>query len=226
MSASTSPPAYTLTYFDARGLAEVTRYLFAITETPYQDKRLPLHFKVPGDFSTIVKEEFDTAKNKGEFRVGMDRVPVLDADGVRLAQSKAIERFVARRVGCLGKDDVEAAQIDIVTEHVRDIKQAYQKVRGVEDADEKSKATDAWFSTDLADYSRKLEAVVASTVARHERINLAHVTLYYFYHFFFDRSDEARKTIAHCPNITAYCARIAQNPRVQHWENVRNKTDL
>ena len=41
----------------------------------------------------------------------------------------AIERFVARRVGCLGADDVEAAQIDAVTEHVRDVKQAYQKVR-------------------------------------------------------------------------------------------------
>ena len=98
MSASTSPPAYTLTYFDARGLAEVTRYLFAISETPYTDKRLPLQFKVPGDFSTIVKEEFDAAKKRGDFRVGMDRVPVLDVDGVRIAQSKAIERFVARRV--------------------------------------------------------------------------------------------------------------------------------
>lgn len=216
--------SYTLTYFDARGLCEVTRYLFAITGTPYTDTRLPLSFKVPGDFSTIVKAEFDAAKAEGQFRAGMDRVPVLEVDGTRLAQSKTIERFVAKRVGCFGANDVEAAQIDLVTEHVRDIKQAYQKVRGLADEAERATATEAWFATELGGFSRKLEGAVALSVAHHEKVNLAHVTLYYFYHFFFDRAAEARQGLENCPAIAAACAKVAALPRVQAWERERPST--
>ena len=33
-------PKYTLTYFDGRGLAEISRWLFAVAEQPYDDIRL------------------------------------------------------------------------------------------------------------------------------------------------------------------------------------------
>lgn len=38
--------AFTLHYFAGRGLAEVTRLLFAATNTPYEDVRLPISFVV------------------------------------------------------------------------------------------------------------------------------------------------------------------------------------
>ena len=62
---------------------------------------------------------------------------------------------------------------------------------------------------------------VARSVAQHETINLAHVTLYYFYHFFFDRAADARQTLAGCPAIAAICAKVAAHPRVQAWEQAR-----
>ena len=33
-------PKYSLTYFDTRGLAEVSRWLFAVADQPYDDIRL------------------------------------------------------------------------------------------------------------------------------------------------------------------------------------------
>jgi hypothetical protein len=36
--------AFELQYFDGRGLAEVSRLLFAATQTPFVDTRLPLTF--------------------------------------------------------------------------------------------------------------------------------------------------------------------------------------
>jgi len=56
--------SYKLHYFDARGVAETTRYMFAATKTSYEDKRYSLTFGVPGDFSTISRPEFDAAKAK------------------------------------------------------------------------------------------------------------------------------------------------------------------
>jgi hypothetical protein len=35
-------PQYTLHYFNGRGLAEVSRLLFAATQTPFEDNRLPI----------------------------------------------------------------------------------------------------------------------------------------------------------------------------------------
>ena len=54
----------------------------------------------------------------------MNRVPVLevrDAEGTLQAtvgQSKAIERFVARQLHFMGRNEIEAAQIDMICEHM------------------------------------------------------------------------------------------------------------
>merc|ERR1712196_522668 len=67
-----------------------------------------------------------------------------DAGVNHIGQSKAIERYLARALGLAGSSDVEAAQIDQVTETIRDIKDAYQKAK----AEEEKKAQ--FFAEDLA----------------------------------------------------------------------------
>ena len=47
------------------------------------------------------------------------RAPVLVVDGkFEIGQSKSIERYLAKRLGMLGKNDVEGAQIDAIGEHL------------------------------------------------------------------------------------------------------------
>ena len=43
-------------------------------------------------------------------------------------QSKSIERYLARRVGLYGANELEAAQIDSFGEHLRDLKDLHGKV--------------------------------------------------------------------------------------------------
>ena len=56
---------FQLTYFNVRGLAETTRFLFAAAKQDYEDKRFPIAFGTPGDFSTLQRPEFDKAKETG-----------------------------------------------------------------------------------------------------------------------------------------------------------------
>ncbi len=47
---------------------------------------------------------------------------MLEVDGVVLAQSLAIARFLSRRYGLGGKDQVEQARVDMVVEAVADVR--------------------------------------------------------------------------------------------------------
>lgn len=74
-------PTYTLTYFDSPGRAEPIRVALRVAGLPFVDRRL----KFP---------EFMEAKARGEFPLGS--VPMLEVDGVRIVQTAAILRYVAR----------------------------------------------------------------------------------------------------------------------------------
>lgn len=77
--------AYKLTYFDGRGLAETSRYLLALAGAKWEDHRLPIEFKPDGP---PVRAEFDALKASGALPFG--QVPLLEFDGKKIAQSKAI----------------------------------------------------------------------------------------------------------------------------------------
>lgn len=52
----------------------------------------------------------------------------MDVGTMQFGQSHAINRYVAKKHGWMGKNDEEAAVIDALYEHVRDIKDAFSKV--------------------------------------------------------------------------------------------------
>ncbi|MBT9556975.1 MAG: glutathione S-transferase family protein [Myxococcales bacterium] len=70
-----------LTYFDSPGRAEPIRVALFMGGLAFQDRRL----KFP---------EFAEARAQGDFPLGA--VPVLDVDGVKIVQTAAILRYVAR----------------------------------------------------------------------------------------------------------------------------------
>jgi len=118
---------YTLRYFDGRGVAETARILFAVAGQPFEDRRYPISFGTPGDFSTLKREEFDADKAAGKMEVAMGKVPVLEVGSTSIPQSKAIERYLARQFGMMGSNPEEEAMVDAMSEHVRDINDAYNK---------------------------------------------------------------------------------------------------
>jgi len=223
-------PTYKLQYFDIRGLAENARFLFAIAKVPYEDARFSLAFGTPGDFSTILRPEFDEAKASGELDISLGKVPYLEVDGVKMGQSKAIERFLAKEFGLMGGTAVEGAQIDQLCETVRDLKDAYQKVRNVKDEDEKKTAMEKWFAEDLPGHVKAAEKSVPAGSGPWlvgSKVSVADVIWFTFLAApggFFDNTEGAKAAFQDCPRIKAAVEGVAANPEVQEWIAKRKET--
>ena len=69
----------------------------------------------------------------------MGRVPLCIADGVSIGQSRAIECYIAKAYGLMGSSPLEEAQIQSLSEHVKDMKENKGKAKTDEE-----KA--AWFA--------------------------------------------------------------------------------
>lgn len=111
--------SYRLTYFDGRGLAETSRYLLTLGGANWEDKRLSIVFKPDGPPE---RPEFDELKASGALPFG--QVPILEIleGGQKLAQSKAIERYLARTFNLYGANNLEAARIDSFSEGLSDLR--------------------------------------------------------------------------------------------------------
>lgn len=86
--------------------------MLSVSKTPFEDVR----FTPEGEGSMA---DF---KAKGVLAPNLNRAPILYYKGQPISQSKTIERFVARKLGFMGADEIEEAQIDAITEHIRDVK--------------------------------------------------------------------------------------------------------
>ncbi|XP_064617899.1 glutathione S-transferase 1-like [Liolophura sinensis] len=103
---------YRLTYFDARGRAEVSRLLFAAAGKAYEDIRIPV--------SEVRNKHQDWLSIKE--RAPFGQLPMLEVDDdFILAQSHAIERFLAREFDMYGKDEFERAEVDMFVQAVDDL---------------------------------------------------------------------------------------------------------
>mmetsp|Transcript_78146 Transcript_78146/g.171327 ORF Transcript_78146/g.171327 Transcript_78146/m.171327 type:complete len:229 (-) Transcript_78146:206-892(-) len=225
-------PTYKLTYFDLRGLGETARWLFKIAKVDFEDNRLSMKFGTPGDFSTLIAPEFTAMKEAGELDASMNKVPMLEVDGKKIGQSKAIERFLAREFGFMGADSVEAAQIDQLCETVIDFKNAYQKVKGIQDATEKEAAMKKWFEEDLPANVALAEKSVPPGPGPFlvgSKVSLADLVWYSFLaapkgYFYDDNAEGAKASMDKCPRIKASTEAVAQIPELQEWLKTRPDT--
>jgi len=102
-------PSYKLIYFPFRARGETTRALFNLAGVEYENA-----IQDPGNWSQVKP----TTPWGG--------LPVLIVDGQQIAQSLSVNRFVAKRLGFMGKNDVEEALIDSVFETVNELIEAAQ----------------------------------------------------------------------------------------------------
>uniref|UniRef100_A0A7S0EYZ1 Glutathione S-transferase n=1 Tax=Hanusia phi TaxID=3032 RepID=A0A7S0EYZ1_9CRYP len=213
-----------LTYFNLRGLAEPTRYMLHIAGVEYEDHRYPID--VAAGFK---RPEFDADQAKGVFDMNMGRIPLLEVDGQVIGQSRPIARFVARKYGFMGDNDIEAAQVDAAFEHVKDIVDAYQKPRSITDEAAKKEAIDKWFSTELPTWYGKLEKSIALTSKKDgcsvgSKISLADIGIYYLAIFFFDDKELNKAAWEKHPKVKAVVEAVANHPKVKEWEAKRPNT--
>eukprot|EP01100_Stratorugosa_tubuloviscum_P002340 TRINITY_DN1546_c0_g4_i1.p1 TRINITY_DN1546_c0_g4~~TRINITY_DN1546_c0_g4_i1.p1 ORF type:complete len:215 (+),score=95.43 TRINITY_DN1546_c0_g4_i1:84-728(+) len=100
-----------VTYFNARGRAEIIRLIFAELEIDYEDIR----------FELSEKESF-MSKLKESGVLAFGQVPLLEIDGLNLVQSQAATAYVATKYGLGGRNAQETALIHMLSLGVEDAK--------------------------------------------------------------------------------------------------------
>lgn len=219
---------FSLRYFDGRGVAETIRMIFVVAGQEFEDKRYPISFGVPGDFSTIKREEFEADRAAGKMEVSMGKVPVLDAGpSFSLAQSKAIERYLAGRFGLMGSTPEEAAWVDAVCEHVRDVNDAYRSkgLFGMKDAEKKAEIEKKWFAEELPTLLKKLDVAVPGTdgFAVGGKTSLADIVIFKLLKDTYADRDVAT-SYADCPKLGRIVSGMDKHKGLQKWIAERPKT--
>ena len=206
-----------LTYFDARGVAEVTHCMLKIAGVPFDDHRLSMAKKDGGGWDA---PEFAALKLSGDASANMDRVPILTVDGVTIGQSKAIDRFVAKRCNMMGNNDIEAAQIDCITEHVRDIKDKYQKVKAAPESEKVAKLEE-FFAVTLPALLVQLEKSLPSTRSAGFSVgnatSYADVAIFNFLTEYFDNNAPIVAALTHCAALNSIVTHVSNLPGLKSW---------
>ena len=213
-----------LSYFNARGLAETSRILLAVAQADYEDFRYPLKII---DWSTysFERKEFDSDKASGKLANSLGKLPFLEVDGHIIPQSKAIERYLARKHDMMGSNEIDAAKIDSICEYVRDFKKEYQKTRALK-GDEREEGMTKWFTETLSERLQALDVIVSKDFAVGESTSLADVTLYTFLTQFFDDVKRTRNAMEQTINIRSIVERVGDIKEVQEWRAKRPVTEF
>jgi glutathione S-transferase len=163
-----------------------------------------------------VRPEFDALKAAGAFPLG--QVPILEVNGTKLFQSKAIQRYIAGKTGLLGATPEEAALIDAVCESVFDMKSII--------SDAKDDAAKEAVAGKLADSFKALEGQLGEDgFAVGGKLSLADILLFYFAtcgnasNLFNPAGCPAAIAAAKAsPKVAKIIASVAANENVAKWE--------
>ena len=135
-------PTYKLHYFNSRGRAEIARLIFAAAGEKFEDIRC---------------ERAQWPEKKSSMPLG--QMPVLEVDGVKLPQSMAIARFLAKQFGLAGKDNLEQAKVDVIVDASIDIAMKFLPIFFEADETKKSDGMAEFFADELPKHLQNLEVL-------------------------------------------------------------------
>uniref|UniRef100_A0A8B9Y6Q7 Glutathione S-transferase n=2 Tax=Bos TaxID=9903 RepID=A0A8B9Y6Q7_BOSMU len=96
-----------LHYFNGRGRMECIRWLLAAAGVEFEEKFIEQ------------PEDLDKLRNDGSLM--FQQVPMVEIDGMKLVQTRAILNYIATKYNLYGKDMKERALIDMYSEGVEDL---------------------------------------------------------------------------------------------------------
>jgi len=143
----TAMSSYKLYYFNARGVAEPIRLMLAYANVNFEDVRFargPEWLKIKPDMPWNV-------------------VPVLEVDGERISQSRAILRFLASRFGMIPENDFEEAKCHEYTEYMVDLRTEGKKFHRESDPNLKAQLKESFLADKFPSYMEKLNKILKAT---------------------------------------------------------------
>jgi len=201
-------PQYKLSYFNARAVAEPIRLLLAYVKVPYDDVR-------------VEREDWPKLKETTPW----GQMPVLEVDGVQIAQSKAIARYIAKKHGVAGDTELEQAKLDELIDVLDDIRT--ESVKWWRESDEAKKAEllktiegevyPRYFNKFEALIKKNGNGVLVGKKITYGDINLANMVDQMTVHF-------KGVDMSKYPAIQEHCKKILSHPNIKDWIDRRPKT--
>jgi glutathione S-transferase/predicted transcriptional regulator len=207
---SSAHPALKLHYFNARGRAELARLMLAEADIKYTDERYD-------------GKKFGEVKNTMPF----GQVPVLEVGNVKIAQSGAINRYVAKLTGLYGKNNEESSKIDMVYQSLADdLAGAFGAAFYAKDPKEKETKTEAFWAATVPHWAGLLEKQLASNNGGTgyfvgSSATLADFAAYDLFARFLVLKPECLNA---APLLHQLVTRISNRPAVAHWVKIRPVT--
>jgi glutathione S-transferase len=206
-------PTYKLIYFNLIGRGETIRLIFKHAGVEFEDFR-------------IEREEF-TPEMKAETLFG--QLPVLEVDGVKLCQSNACARYLARKYKLAGKTELEQAQVDMIVDCFEDsIKPMiafFQEKDETRKAEMKKKFAEEQMPASLT----LLEKLLTANHGGDKFFvgdELTWADLQYLSFTKWITHSGVENPVANFPKLAALKARVEAIPKIAEWIEKRPKTDL
>jgi len=140
------PTDYKLTYFNGRGRAEIIRLVLTAAGVPFEDKRI--------EFS-----EMAALKPSLPF----SQVPIFEFGDVKMCQSLAIARYLARKYNLAGDSELDQARADMIVDCIEDaLKPVGVFARQEQDPTRKAQLKKTYIEEQLPVFLDKLEALLVA----------------------------------------------------------------
>ncbi|XP_077861928.1 glutathione S-transferase-like [Saccoglossus kowalevskii] len=154
------------------------------------------------------------------------RTPILEVDGVTIAHSQAIARFLARRHGLYADDVFDQARIDMITATMQDI---YERLSAIWYAKEnKQELKEQYYNEVFPVFLQGLESVLNENNGGDgyfvgEKVTLADLS---FADISYTMVDWKSDVLKNYPKLNALKNRVESRPRIAEWMKKRPVCDL
>ncbi|EEZ99492.1 Glutathione S-transferase S1-like Protein [Tribolium castaneum] len=202
-------PAYKLTYFDGRGLAETSRFIMKYGGIDFEDCR-------------IKREDWPQIKSKYPF----GQLPVLEHNGKTVNQSHSIARYLAKQVKLAGNDDWENLEIDAIVDTFNDLRLKIVAYFYEQDEEKKKTILENLNKDVFPQYLTRFEEIVKKNkgyfaLGRLTWADFCWATVSPG----FDMITKV-DTIANYPELKAVRDKVNSLPAIKKWIEQRPKTDF
>lgn len=224
-----------LTYFNARGRAEVVRIMCAEAGFEYEDYRFrpnmenecrapEIHSSRPGVQCLCQthgpgNDEFVRFRAAGKSITG--QVPLMEIDGLQIVQTSAICRYLANKLHLAGTTPAEAAYSDVVAATLDDL-YIYMVQSMINRKVDANFYVDQW--PKVGAMLEKMAATYSTSDGHFVGSKLTWVDCYGF-HMFTRLAEGWPGALDDYPKLKAIATNVANKPRVRAWLETRVKRE-
>lgn len=205
-------PKIVLTYLNLPGRGEIIRLVLSAGNLDFEDKR-------------VTREEWKDLKQS----TPMGQLPILEYDGVVLAQSCAIAKFLAKKTNLAPKSDLDEARADMIIDFIKDgqvrIAMAWHRT-----GEERVEAAKKLFTVDMPEFFKIAERLLKQNGGKYfagDSLSYADIGMFdqleainWPDHPFMKdlpHQEERLKIIDQHPLLAEFLDRVRQNPGIKNW---------